>query len=92
MTATRTLLLVLLLATLPASGCYDVSDACRDYCVMAADCLDCGGAVDVAGCQDECEGLSFDQQKALATCADDCANVSACRSMVGFMPPNPCAY
>ena len=88
----RALFLVLFLAILPAGGCYDISDACRDYCEMAADCLDCGGAVDVSGCQSECEGLSISQQKALATCADDCANISACRDMVGFMPPTPCVY
>lgn len=75
-----------------AAGCYDESDACRDYCEMAADCLDCGGNISLDQCRDECVALSFDQQKALADCARDCPNVYACQQMVGFSPPSPCVY
>lgn len=86
---------LLALTTVLAPGltaCYDESDACRDYCVMAADCLDCGGNISLDQCQDDCVNLSISQQRALANCAKDCPNVLACQQMVGFPPPSPCVY
>lgn len=75
-----------------ASGCYDESDACTDYCEMAAGCLDCGGNISLDQCRDECVALSISQQRALSNCAKDCPNVLACQQMVGFPPPSPCVY
>lgn len=80
------------LMALSQGGCYDDSDACRDFCEMAANCLHCGGNVSLTQCKDECVALSIDQKKALATCAKDCPNMYACEQMVGFPPPNPCEY
>jgi len=78
---------------LAAPGCYDESDACRDYCYMAADCLNCPRTTaSLDRCQDECIALTIPQQKELGNCAKDCANVFACPSMVSFTPPSPCDY
>ncbi len=90
--------LVLTLATLMAlcagglAGCDDESDYCLAYCEKAAECLDCGGSVDLDRCQDECVDLTIAQQKKLANCAKDCENILACRQIAGFMPPTPCDY
>jgi hypothetical protein len=78
---------------LAAPGCYDESDACRDYCHQAAHCLNCSATTEsLDRCQDECIALTISEQKALANCAKDCANFFACPSIVGFTPPNPCDY
>ena len=75
-----------------STGCTDESDACKAYCARAAECLDCGGNISLAQCQQACVDLSFDQQRKLADCAKDCPNVYACQQMVGFPPPTPCVY
>lgn len=74
-----------------APGCYDESDACRDYCTRAATCLSCGATTEsLDRCQDECISHTISEQKALANCAKDCPNFAACPSIVGFTPPSPC--
>ncbi len=84
-------LLASLLVTTP--GCYDESDACRDYCDQAAQCMGCGSTTEsLARCRDECVAHTIAEQKALANCAKDCANFAACPAIVGFTPPNPCDY
>lgn len=78
---------------LAAPGCYDESDACRDYCHRAAGCLGCGATTEsLKRCQSECIARTISEQKQLANCAKDCANYAACGSIVGFTPPNPCDY
>ncbi len=87
------MVLVLAGLLLPAAGCYDESDACRDYCDRAAGCLSCGATTEsLKRCQDECVALSIPQQRDLANCAKDCANFAACGSIVDTTPPNPCSY
>lgn len=84
------LLGALILAT---PGCYDESDACRDYCHKAADCIGCGATTaSLQACQDECVALTIAQQKDLGNCAKECATILSCPQMVDFTPPNPCDY
>lgn len=87
-------MLGLLVAILCAGpGCYDESDACRDYCSQAADCLNCPATTaSLERCQNECIDHTISEQKELVNCTKDCANFAACPSIVGFTPPNPCDY
>ncbi len=74
-------------------GCYDESDACRDYCDQAVQCLGCPATTaSLERCQNECIAHTISEQKELANCAKDCANFAACPSIVGFTPPSPCDY
>ena len=90
--ATVALLTLLPALSLGQASCYGEADACRDFCEMAANCLDCGGNISLDQCKNECLSLSINQKKALANCAKDCLNIYACEQMVGFRPPNPCVY
>ncbi len=72
------------------AGCQDDQDACREFCRMAAECLECGATADVDRCRSRCEDLSIEEKKSLAGCAQDCANVRACPAFQAHPELNPC--
>ena len=72
-----------------AGACTDDQDACREFCRMATECLGCGATADVDQCRSQCESLSIEEKKALANCAQDCANVRACPTFQAHPELNP---
>ena len=71
-------------------GCTSKQDACKAFCLKAAECLQCGSTANLERCQDTCYDLSIEDSKSLSDCTNDCMVMRTCPVMIQNPDLNPC--